>query len=213
MIYFAPTHANLNVVIRRFSRSLLVLPLCMVLTSCDSASSNDNRSMNTKVALSDSSNNADTQNVTQNLQDTDNDPSEDELKEEEGQSLIAAAQSMSDAQANQSLMSSESNSRSSTLQATLMGDYGGMVPCEFCDCTGVTLNLFADGTVLKTSVYHNPESPRVPLTEPGVYRQDNDTITIVYEAKNIETYHIQDNHLLLIDDDNNPNTDYILSRQ
>lgn len=46
------------------------------------------------------------------------------------------------------------------------------------------------------------------LFEPGVYRQDNDMITIVYEDKNIEAYHIQDNHLVLMDEHKKPNNDY-----
>jgi uncharacterized lipoprotein NlpE involved in copper resistance len=94
-----------------------------------------------------------------------------------------------------------------------MGDYGGIVPCVSCGSIDVTLNLFADGSVSKTSIYNNPESPRAPLLESGIYRQDNDTITIVYEEKKIETYHIQDNHLILMDEEKNPNNDYILSRK
>ncbi|MEN6669585.1 copper resistance protein NlpE N-terminal domain-containing protein [Psychrobacter sp. B38] len=215
MIYFALTHANRPTVIKRLSCALLVLPLCLVLSSCDSASSNDSKGLNTKVALSDNLENADTQDLTQSLQDTDNYQSDADAvdKVAEGQSLIAAAQSVNDAHTNQSLMSAESNNRSNTLQATLMGDYGGIVPCGSCSSIDVTLNLFSDGTVLKTSVYNNPENPRGPLTESGVYRQDNDTIIIVYEDKKLETYNIQDNHLLLLDEDDNANTDYILSRQ
>ena len=109
-------------------------------------------------------------------------------------------------------MISESNN-DSALQATLMGDYGGMVPCSSCDNIDVTLNLFADGSVLKTSIYNSPETPRSPLFESGIYRQDNDTITIVYESKNIETYHIQDNHLVMIDEYKKPDNDYTLSRK
>ncbi|MGP4849179.1 hypothetical protein ACTXGQ_34100, partial [Marinobacter sp. 1Y8] len=73
--------------------------------------------------------------------------------------------------------------------------------------------LFADGSVLKASYYHNPEKPKTPLLESGIYRQDNDKITIVYEGKNIETYHIQDNHLIRIDEHDNLEDDYTLSRK
>ena len=51
------------------------------------------------------------------------------------------------------------------------------------------------------------------ITESGVYRQDDDLITIVYEKKNIETYQIQDNHLIMMDENKNPDEDYALSRQ
>ena len=37
--------------------------------------------------------------------------------------------------------------------------------------------------------------------------------TIVYEDKNIEAYHIQDNHLVLMDEHKKPNNDYTLSRK
>ena len=215
MIYFAPTYSIILTVVRGFGRSLLVLPLCVVLVGCDSASSNDDKGMNNKIALSDNLADTDLQNLSQNLQDPSLRPAnDDELdKVVQGQSLIAAAHSSNDAHTNQSLMSAESGNRSNTLQATLMGDYGGMVPCESCGSINITLNLFADGSVTKTSIYNNPESPRTPLVESGVYRQDNDTITIVYADKKIETYHIQDNHLILIGEDKDPNTDYILSRQ
>jgi len=129
----------------------------------------------------------------------------------EGQSLIAAAQSNKDTYADSSMERSEA--KSSMLQATLMGDYGGMVSCIDCDSIDVTLNLFADGSVLKASYYHNPEKPKTPLLESGIYRQDNDKITIVYEGKNIETYHIQDNHLIRIDEHDNLEDDYTLSRK
>jgi uncharacterized lipoprotein NlpE involved in copper resistance len=129
----------------------------------------------------------------------------------EGQSLIAAAQSNKNTYADSSMERSEA--KSSMLQATLMGDYGGMVSCIDCDSIDVTLNLFADGSVLKSSYYHNPEKPKTPLLESGIYRQDNDKITIVYEGKNIETYHIQDNHLIRIDEHDNLEDDYTLSRK
>lgn len=213
MIHFAPTYSTLQTVIRGFGRSLLVLPLCVAIIGCDSASSNDEKSLSSSIAPSNPSADSDMQNLAQNLQDgsrqTDNSEPD---KVVEGQSLIAAAHSSNDAHTNQSLMSSEPSNRSNTLQATLIGDYGGMVPCESCGSIDVTLNLFADGSVVKTSIYNNPESPRMPLVESGVYRQDNDTITIAYEEK-IETYHIQDNHLILLDKEKDLDTDYTLSRQ
>ena len=212
MTYFAPICAPTSTVVRRFSRSLLMVPLCVFLIGCDSASSSDNKEILTEVASADALPDATVQNLAGNLQDSSGtQPDADSDVIAEGQSLIAAAQSTNDLHARQSLSNSESPS--STLQATLMGDYGGMVPCKSCANIDVTLNLFADGSVLKTSIYNQPETPQAPLVESGIYRQDNNTITIVYEAKNIETYHIQDNHLILMDDDKKSNNDYILSRK
>lgn len=214
MIHFAPAHSTLHTAIRGFGRSLLVLPLCIMLIGCDSASSNDEKSLSSRIAPANNLADSDMQNLTQNLQDSDR-QSDDEQSDKviEGQSLIAAAHSSNDAHTNQSLMSAAPSNRSNTLQATLMGDYGGMVPCDSCGSIDVTLNLFADGSVTKTSVYNNPESPRTPLVESGVYRQDNDTITIAYQEKKVESYHIQDNHLILLEKDKNLSSDYILSRQ
>lgn len=189
-----------------------MVPLCIFLIGCDSASSSDNKEILTEVASADALPDATVQNLAGNLQDSSGtQPDADSDVIAEGQSLIAAAQSTNDLHARQSLSNSESPS--STLQATLMGDYGGMVPCKTCANIDVTLNLFADGSVLKTSIYNQPEKPQAPLVESGIYRQDNNTITIVYEAKNIETYHIQDNHLILMDEDKKSNNDYILSRK
>ncbi|MGP9688465.1 copper resistance protein NlpE N-terminal domain-containing protein [Psychrobacter sp. AOP22-C1-C5] len=214
MIHFAPTYSTMLTVAKSFGCSLLVLPFCAVLIGCDSASSNDNKDMTTKVALTDTLENSDSQNLAQNLQsDSSLQSNDSELGSVEGLSLIAATRASSDTYSSQSSMGAEARSSSSTLQATLMGDYGGIVPCVSCGSIDVTLNLFADGSVSKTSIYNNPESPRAPLLESGIYRQDNDTITIVYEEKKIETYHIQDNHLILMDEEKNPNNDYILSRK
>ncbi|ERL56582.1 hypothetical protein M917_0608 [Psychrobacter aquaticus CMS 56] len=215
MTSFAPACAPISTVVRRFSRYLLMVPLCMLLVGCDSASSNDNKEVRTEVVPVESLEDFESRNAAEGLSDDSNAQSNanSELDvTEEGQSLIAAAQSVNDTHTHQSLMSSELPS-SSTLQATLMGDYGGMVPCQSCASIDVTLNLFADGSVLKTSIYNHPEKPQAPLVESGVYRQDNNKITIVYENKSIETYHIQDNHLVLMDEYKNPNNDYILARK
>nr|WP_243453238.1 copper resistance protein NlpE N-terminal domain-containing protein [Psychrobacter coccoides] len=88
-----------------------------------------------------------------------------------------------------------------------------MLPCSFCDSISVTLNLLPDGSVIKTNIYENPETPRVPLVEHGLYRQDNDVITVVYDNQDIEGYSIQNSHLIMIDDDKQPITDYTLARK
>lgn len=214
MIYLAPLSSSTLHAVRRFIRPALAIPLCVLLVGCDSASSNTNKDISTKVTPVDSVEHAELQASPDGSQDgmDSRSSADDELEVPEGQSLIAAAQSSNDGHTHQLPVSSESNNISS-MQATLMGDYGGMVPCVSCDSIDVTLNLFADGSVLKTSIYNNPERPQEPLLESGVYRQDNNTITIVYEKKHIESYHIQDNHLILMDDDKKPDHDYTLSRK
>lgn len=162
--------------------------------------------MSTKVALVDNTENSAQRNTADALQDNNLEDAD------ASQSLIDAAQTNDDAYTRRSPMISEPNNNSA-LQATLMGDYGGMVPCASCDSIDITLNLFADGSVLKTSFYNNAEPPRQPLLESGIYRQDNDTITIVYESKKIETYHIQNNHLVMLDEHKNLDDDYTLSRK
>ncbi|WP_201589007.1 copper resistance protein NlpE N-terminal domain-containing protein [Psychrobacter fozii] len=210
MIYFAPVCSITLTVIRRYSRFLLALPFCVVLISCDNASSNTDQGMVNEVIPVDGSASPDFAN---SLSDNNDDSleSDDEQDVVEGQSLIAAAQLSNESNAYQ--IQTDSKSHSSALQATLMGDYGGMVPCSSCDNIDVTLNLFADGSVLKTSIYNSPETPRSPLLESGIYRQDNNKITIVYQQKQIEIYSIQDNHLVLMDENKSPNNDYTLSRK
>ena len=214
MIYLAPIHATTCTVIRRWGPSLLAIPLCVLLIGCDSASSNADQDMMTKAAFVDTSEASDQQ-VTPEEIDSDSiseaNADDGSSESEEGQSLISAAQSSHDGHTHPLTMHSESSS--SALQATLMGDYGGMIPCVDCDSIDVTLNLFADGSVLKTSNYQDSKQARAPLLESGVYRQDNDKITIVYEDKHIESYYIQDNHLILIDDQRELDNDYTLSRK
>ncbi|MFK4001078.1 MULTISPECIES: copper resistance protein NlpE N-terminal domain-containing protein [Psychrobacter] len=217
MIYFAPIRSIPLTVIRRVGCSLLALPICLLLVGCDSASSNANKGVATTFAPVSNSADSDLQSAAVRLQDSSVGQVESDSDWDtgaDGQSLIAAAQSQSsnEAYTQQTLVGSDTPS-SSALQATLMGDYGGMVPCNSCANIDVTLNLFADGSVLKTSIYNYPETPRAPLLESGVYRQDNNIITIVYEDKNIETYYIQDNHLVLMDEYKNLDSDYTLSRK
>ena len=198
--------------IKRYCRCLWVVPICIILASCDSASSNDDKSMATKIAPTDDS--AVVSDSQSSLQDNSSEQAEadDTLDDTvEGQSLIAAAQSNNDTHMNDA--ASQTESQTSLLQATLIGDYGGMVSCDSCDSIDVTLNLFADGSVLKTSMHNNSTTSRAPMFESGIYRQDDNKITIVYENSSIETYRIQDNHLILMDDNKSPNNDYTLSRK
>ena len=214
MIYIASTYTTMLTVIRRCSLPLLAVPLCLLLSSCDTASSNSDQDMIAKLQSTDTRTNTEPQHIAPDLQNNliseiaANDTADEST---EAQSLIAVAQSSHDGQTTPSIPNAESSN--SALQATLMGDYGGMVPCADCDRIDVMLNLFSDGSVTKSSIYQNPIQPRLPLIESGVYRQDQDKITIAYEGGRIESYHIRDNHLVLEGMQNTPNDDYILSRQ
>ncbi|MGP9556357.1 copper resistance protein NlpE N-terminal domain-containing protein [Psychrobacter sp. AOP7-A1-24] len=209
MIYLASVHSTTLTIVKRWRPALFVASLCALIVGCDSASSNTDKDMVSTFAAT----SPESQDDSQALQDENVElASDDETSEMvEGQSLIAAAQSNKNTYVDSSMERSEA--KSSMLQATLMGDYGGMVSCTDCDSIEVTLNLFADGSVLKASNYHNPKESKAPLLESGVYRQDNDKITIVYESKNIETYRIQDNHLVRMGEHHNLDKDYTLSRK
>lgn len=195
--------------IRRCMRLLLAVPVCMALISCDSASSSTNNQHTQGAPINSAQSTASNSDVAVSDENSPTESAEDNSGKE-GQPAIAAASSTKSI--SRSPMISASNN-DSMLQATLMGDYGGVVPCASCASINVTLNLFADGSVLKTSVFNQPETPQSPMTESGIYRQDNNVITIVYEKKNIETYQIQDNHLIMMDEYKNPDEDYALARQ
>ncbi|MBU5617085.1 copper resistance protein NlpE [Psychrobacter sp. TAE2020] len=130
----------------------------------------------------------------------------------EGTSLIDAASNDRKPVKRSSPMIAEKRA-DSALQAVLIGDYMGMLSCRNCEGISLTLNLRADGTMQKTSFYSSPQEIRPPLVESGIYRQDDDVITIVYDEENLETYVIQDNHLVLLDADKQPDSDYTLSRK
>lgn len=205
--------------IKRFGRLFLALPFSILLIGCDSSSStvpaaSDN---NAQAASVKNAQNTDSEAAALAFRDAhssadDSDDDEDEGDLDEGQSLIAAAKSDDNAHTRRTQMFSGARNNS-TLQATLMGDYGGILPCAFCDNIDITLNLFANGSVAKTSIYNNPELPKLPIVESGIYRQDGNTITVVYENKTIESYRIQNNHLIMIDEDQQPDADYTLSRK
>lgn len=191
---------------------LSLLAFCILLVGCDGKTSMTNNASTTQsgtdsAALNDSNYDANETSGT----DEGGDLADSINSDNEGESLIAAASPTNEAQKHRSPMVAEQHP-DSALQATLIGDYVGMLPCSFCDSTTVILNLFADGSVTKTSIYKNPESPKDSLVESGVYRQDNKMITIVYDQKNIESYQVQDSHLLMMSD-GIPNVDYVLSRQ
>ena len=195
--------------IRRCMRLLLAVPVCIVMASCDSASSSANNKSTQGAPINSTLTAASTNDETV-LNKTDAEKLAEGNRGPDAQALMATA-SLTENTARSPMISTANND--SMLQATLMGDYGGIIPCSSCLNTNVTLNLFADGSVLKTSVFNQPEVPQSPMVESGVYRQDSDVITIVYQKKNIETYQIQDNHLIMMDEYKNPDEDYALSRQ
>ena len=199
-------------------RSLCVLTtLCLTLTGCDSGSAASSVGLDTRA-------NHDTTNIsvknaaaseqqsvtdlrTSSMADiNDNTPVDDST----GQSLMSVAST--DAAVQRTPMIS-ARGTDSTLQATLIGDYKGMLPCKSCDGINMTLNLLSDGSVVKTSIYENPVTPTAPLIESGVYRQDDNTIIVAYDDKNIEMYRIENNHLIMLDEHKKPNADYTLSRK
>lgn len=189
---------------KSFSRLVLSLSFCMVLFGCDSQSAytataedkmaiEANQEVTTEIAA---------QTPTPTVQNDDH----------EGTSLIDAASNDRKPVKRSSPMIAEKRA-DSALQAVLIGDYMGMLSCRNCEGISLTLNLRADGTMQKTSFYSSPQEIRPPLVESGIYRQDDDVITIVYDEENLETYVIQDNHLVLLDADKQPDSDYTLSRK
>ena len=131
---------------------------------------------------------------------------------DEGSSLMDLAESTASNKKTNSPMIAEKRA-DSTLQATLIGNYTGILPCASCEAIVVSLNLHSDGTVDKSSVYRNSEASQPTLLESGIYRQDDKVITVVYAQDAIETYQVQDNHLILLDANKVPKTDYTLARQ
>ncbi len=212
MIYFIPLFSTRNH-IRRFGSLVLVLPICVLLTGCDNriAPYNGDDTSSLEATADDNTDNTVDDTATVNTADNQDDAPVEAIVDE-GTPLISAAKPASQADEASSLSPLEGSS-DNMLQATLIGDYIGILPCSFCESTQVTLNLFSDGSVVKTSIYSNPNSPKVPLVESGVYRQDSHMITIAYTNQTIESYRIQDNHLVMMSEDKTAKPDYTLSRK
>lgn len=208
MIYsfskFATTTAHCG--FRSTLKLLLPLSLCALLAGCDSHSSTP--STNEKMMIASKQSDA----IAAEQETIDPTSDSDGTSSEEDESLISTAKSDRKSSVDRS-SSDATTTNDSQMQATLIGDYKGVMPCSFCSSTEVLLNLFADGSVVKTSIYDNPKEPTDSLIENGIYRQDDDKITIVYDDQRIESYIIQNNHLVLLDDNNIADDDYTLSRQ
>ena len=216
MMHFAPRTLLSSITLTGCLRLLLPLPLCALLLGCDSQSANTPfffEQTSAQTQDEDAVNKAADEAAIENTESDAAAAVADNVDYgDDGKSLLAVAQTENQEQVQHAPMIAEPDTQSS-LQATLIGDYVGMVPCESCDAIEVTLNLFADGSVEKTSIYNNTSMQQAPLLESGIYRQDNRIITIVYEDQRIESYHIDDNHLVMIDDNDVPNSDYTLARK
>ena len=208
MIYFSSKYSVMTT--KRSPRLslkiLMPISLCALLLGCDSHSSSPTAGTDKSMLAA-----ANSDNRTNNHSEAAIEEQNVESVEVEGESLIMAAKSDKKSSSSDSL--SDSQATPSQMQATLIGDYVGVMPCSFCDSTQVLLNLFSDGSSIKTSVYNNPNQPKASLTENGIYRQDNDVITIVFDDQRLESYLIQNNHLVLLDDNKVADTDHTLSRQ
>ena len=216
MTYLAPRSLPPSAPIKNCLRLLLPLPLCALLIGCDSQSANAPFLFEQTSAQTQDEDENNTSANKADIEATESDAAavvaDDVDYGDEGESLLAVAQTDDQDHAQPVPMIAEPDDQSS-LQATLIGDYMGMVPCDFCDSIEVTLNLFADGSVEKTSIYNKTQMQQAPSLESGIYRQDDRIITIVYEDQHIESYHINANHLVMIDDNDVPNSDYTLARK
>lgn len=188
---------------KSYGQLLLSLFFCTLMLGCDSQSASTANSEGTTPSSADNV-------VQKDAQETST--ATVEQNEDEGTSLIDAAKTNDSDKRRSSPMIAEKRDNSA-LQATLIGDYTGMLSCSTCDGITWNLNLHSDGSVRKTTVYTSPHTPQPPLVESGVYRQDNNMITVVYDKQNIETYSIQDNHLVRLDTNKKPDADYTLSRK
>ena len=195
---------RLAVINNSFSRLVLSLSFCIALFGCDSESAY------TAVADDQVTVSADNDKALAIASETSMAAAQG--NDAEGTSLMNAAMNEDNFDKRTSPMIAEKRA-DSALQATLIGDYSGMLSCENCEGISLTLNLRSDGTVQKTSVYTSSRDAQPPLVDSGVYRQDGNMITIVYDEENIETYIIQDNHLVLLGADKQPDNDYTLSRK
>ncbi|WP_299068768.1 copper resistance protein NlpE N-terminal domain-containing protein [uncultured Psychrobacter sp.] len=201
---FATTTAHCG--FRSTLKLLLPLSICALLAGCDSHSSTPSTDKRMMIASKQSDA------IAAEQETIDPNSNSEGTSSEEDESLISTAKSDRKSSIDRS-SSDATTTNDSQMQATLIGDYKGVMPCSFCNSTEVLLNLFADGSVVKTSIYDNPKEPTDSLIENGIYRQDDDKITIVYDDQRIERYIIQNNHLVLLDDNNIADDDYTLSRQ
>lgn len=191
----------------------LLVCFCLSLFGCDSSSSSVMGNGKTVTSTTDQNSNRDAD-LPEDLADAEpqigNVDSTNSL--DETPSLMDAAKLTDNVPASPDsvLLAADTDSM---LEATIIGDYIGILPCTFCDGITITLNLFSDASATKTIAYDNPSTPKLPVVKSGIYRQDTNVITIVYEDKALETYYIQGSHLVMLKSGGSSNTDYTLSRK
>lgn len=200
----------------RRSRSIRILPLSALLISVCLLSGCDSQSANSSVRAQ-VSKSADVEAVAQSqhealaFSEQTSSEAASEADEIAGRPLLASAQSDESEPLPNEYQVDNADSNYS-LGATLIGDYGGTVPCRNCERVDVTLNLFSDGSVAKTSVYQTEDDKPQSVTQSGIYRQDEHVITIVYDDQDLESYNIDGNYLVQLNANDLPNDDYTLSR-
>jgi hypothetical protein len=92
-----------------------------------------------------------------------------------------------------------------SLGATLIGDYSGMLPCAPCEGDKtqeqVMLNLYSDGTARKTSQPQKSATAAEAAGQVGSYQQLDNIISIDFPNTPTEHYLINDNQLIFIADE------------
>jgi len=210
MIHITAFSAYRSHSIRILPLSSLLISACLLLSGCDSQSANS--SVRAQVSKS-----ADVEVAPQSqhealaFSEQASSEAANEADEFAGRPLLASAQSEEIEQLPDAYQVDSAES-SYSLGATLIGDYSGTVPCRNCERVDVTLNLFSDGSVAKTSVYQNEADKPQSVTQSGIYRQDEHVITIVYDDQDLESYSIDGNYLVQLNANDLPNDDYTLSR-
>lgn len=190
-------------------RGLLLASLTMLVSACDSANQEGSETAAEMTSPQAKSGTADTATANADIAmasnlDTSggaaegsvlNDP---DLADDEGAGLLEFAEHR------QSTPMIASRSGSS-LGATLIGDYSGMLPCPSGqgddDQEQVILNLYADGTARKTSHHQEPKRTSDTLSQMGSYQQLDNIITISFANAESEHYLINDNQLIFIEGD------------
>jgi hypothetical protein len=92
-----------------------------------------------------------------------------------------------------------------SLGATLIGDYSGMLPCAPCEGDKteehVMLNLYADGNARKTKQQQASATASEGAAQVGSYQQLDNIISIDFPNTPTEHYLINDNQLIFITDE------------
>ena len=211
LIFISSTDRTIGCKVSLPVRSLLPLTFAVLLSACDGASSTTSTSSTTSFSSSTTEKSTQITPLEQQSISNSSDDPLDAIQDNPEHDGYESAQVRARNTRQYSPMISE-KSDDSALQATLMGDYGGVLPCLSCSSIEITLNLFADGSVTKTSAFKNSKTLPDTAVNYGTYKQDKDEIIIVYGKRVIERYLIQNNNLVRLDGNGEANNDYTLSR-